>query len=53
MIVAECGAVGGMTIGRGNRSTRKKPAPEPLCPYVVEYPTDLILIEQVVLVKVG
>jgi hypothetical protein len=28
----ECGAVGGMRIGRGNRSTRKKPAPVPLYP---------------------
>jgi hypothetical protein len=28
----ECGAVGGMRIGRGNRSTRRKPAPVPLCP---------------------
>jgi hypothetical protein len=28
----ECGAVGGMIIGRGNRSTRRKPAPVPLCP---------------------
>jgi hypothetical protein len=28
----ECGAVRGMRIGRGNRSTRKKPAPVPLCP---------------------
>jgi hypothetical protein len=26
------GEIGGMTIGRGNRSTRKKPAPVPLCP---------------------
>jgi hypothetical protein len=26
------GAVGGMRVGRGNRSTRKKPAPVPLCP---------------------
>jgi hypothetical protein len=26
------GAVGGMRIGRGNRSTRGKPAPVPLCP---------------------
>jgi hypothetical protein len=25
-------AVGGMRIGRGNRSTRRKPAPVPLCP---------------------
>jgi hypothetical protein len=28
----ECGAVGGMRIGRGNRTTRRKPAPVPLCP---------------------
>jgi hypothetical protein len=28
----ECGAVGGIWIGRGNRSTRIKPAPVPLCP---------------------
>jgi hypothetical protein len=28
----DCGAVGGMKIGRGNRSTRRKPSPVPLCP---------------------
>jgi hypothetical protein len=28
----ECGAGGGMRIGRGNRSTRRKPAPLPLRP---------------------
>jgi hypothetical protein len=28
----ECGAVGVMRIGRVNRSTRRKPAPVPLCP---------------------
>jgi hypothetical protein len=27
----EYGVVGGMRIGRGNRSTRRKPAPVPLC----------------------
>jgi hypothetical protein len=27
----ECGAAGGMKIGRGNRSTRRKPAPVPHC----------------------
>jgi hypothetical protein len=32
MIDDECGAVIGMTIGRGNRSTRRKSAPVPLCP---------------------
>jgi hypothetical protein len=26
------GAIGGMKIGRGNRSTWRKPAPAPLCP---------------------
>jgi hypothetical protein len=29
---ADCGAVGGMRIGRVNRSTWSKPAPVPLCP---------------------
>jgi hypothetical protein len=28
----DCGAIGGMMIGRGNRSTRRKPAPAPLYP---------------------
>jgi hypothetical protein len=28
----DCGATGEMKIGRGNRSTRRKPAPAPLCP---------------------
>jgi hypothetical protein len=32
MIEDECGAVGGMKIGRGNLSTIRKPAPVPLCP---------------------
>jgi hypothetical protein len=27
-----CGEIGGMKIGRGNRSTRRKPTPAPLCP---------------------
>jgi hypothetical protein len=27
----DCGAIGGMKIGRGNRSSRRKPAPAPLC----------------------
>jgi hypothetical protein len=27
-----CGEIGGMKIGRGNRSTRRKPVPAPLCP---------------------
>jgi hypothetical protein len=37
----ECGVVGGMRIGRGNRSTRRKPAPVPLCP--PQIPHDLTL----------
>jgi hypothetical protein len=28
----DCGEIGGMKIGRGNRNTRTKPAPAPLCP---------------------
>jgi hypothetical protein len=35
----ECGAVGGMRIGRGSRSTRRKPAPAPL--YPLQIPHDL------------
>jgi hypothetical protein len=33
----ECEAVGGMRIGRGNRSTRRKPAPAPLRPRQIPY----------------
>jgi hypothetical protein len=32
MMGDECGAVGGMRIGRGSRSTRRKPVPVALCP---------------------
>jgi hypothetical protein len=34
MLGGDCdlGEIGGMKIGRGNRSTRRKPAPVPLCP---------------------
>jgi hypothetical protein len=28
----DCGAIGGMKLGRGNRSTQRKPAPAPFCP---------------------
>jgi hypothetical protein len=28
----DCGEIGGMKIGRGSRSTRRKPATAPLCP---------------------
>jgi hypothetical protein len=28
----DCGAIGGMKIGRGNRSIRRKPVQVPLCP---------------------
>jgi hypothetical protein len=28
----DCGAIGGMKVGKGNRSTRRKPGPAPLCP---------------------
>jgi hypothetical protein len=39
LIDGECGAVGGMRIGRGNRNTRRKPAPVPLHP--PQIPCDL------------
>jgi hypothetical protein len=29
---SDCAAIDGMKIGRGNRSTRRKPAAAPLCP---------------------
>jgi hypothetical protein len=28
----DCRAIGGMKIGKGKRSTRRKPIPPPLCP---------------------
>jgi hypothetical protein len=31
-IINEYGAVSGIRIGKGNRSTQRKPAPLPLCP---------------------
>jgi hypothetical protein len=31
-MINEYGAVGGIRTGRGNGSTRRKPAPAPLCP---------------------
>jgi hypothetical protein len=33
----DCGAIGGMKIGRGNRSTRRKPAPAPLLPQQITH----------------
>jgi hypothetical protein len=41
MIDGDCGAIGGMKIGRGSRSTRRKSAPAPLCP--PQIPHDLTL----------
>jgi hypothetical protein len=29
---SDCGDIGGMKIFRGNRSTRRKPTPAPICP---------------------
>jgi hypothetical protein len=31
------GEIGGMKIGRGNRSIRRKPAPAPLCPQQIPH----------------
>jgi hypothetical protein len=38
-MISESWAIGGMRIGRGNRSTGRKPAPVPLCP--PQFPHDL------------
>jgi hypothetical protein len=32
VVDGDCGEIGGIKIGRGNRSNRKKPTPAPLCP---------------------
>jgi hypothetical protein len=40
-MINECGAVGGLRIGRGNGSTRREPDPVPLCP--PQIPHDLTL----------
>jgi hypothetical protein len=36
----ECGAVGEMRIGKGNRSTRRKPTPVTLCPPQIPHDMD-------------
>jgi hypothetical protein len=41
-----CGAIGGMQIGRGNRSTRRKPAPEPLCPLQIPHDLNLRILNK-------
>jgi hypothetical protein len=33
----DCGEIGGIKIGRGNRSTRRKPSPAPLCPLQIPH----------------
>jgi hypothetical protein len=33
----ECGEVGGIRFGRGNRSTRRKPVSVPLCPLQISH----------------
>jgi hypothetical protein len=33
----DCGAIGGMKIGRGNRSTQRKPASVSLCPQQIPH----------------
>jgi hypothetical protein len=43
----DCGAIAGMQIGRGNRSTCRKPTPVPLCP--PQIPHDLTRAWQSVL----
>jgi hypothetical protein len=33
----DCGATGGLRMGRGNRSTRRKPVLEPRCPQQIPH----------------
>jgi hypothetical protein len=40
----DCGEIGGTKIGRGNRSTRRKPATAPLCPPQIPHVT-LYIVE--------
>jgi hypothetical protein len=40
----DCGAIGGTKIGRGNRSTQRKPAPAPLCPPQIPHDHFIYLI---------
>jgi hypothetical protein len=37
----DCVEIGGMKIGRGNRSTGRKPAPAPLCPPQIPHETEV------------
>jgi hypothetical protein len=41
----DCGEIGGMKIGRGNRSTRRKPAPAPLCPQQIPHDVPSLISE--------
>jgi hypothetical protein len=45
VVIDEYGAAGGVKIGRGNRSSRRKPASVPFCPpqipYVLTWDTSL------------
>jgi hypothetical protein len=38
----DCGEIGGMKIGRGNRSTRRKPAPAPHCSPQIHMPRPVL-----------
>jgi hypothetical protein len=44
----DCGEIGGMKIGRGNRSTRRKPAPAPLCPPQIPHAFLNILLRRLI-----
>jgi hypothetical protein len=36
-MIDDCGAIGGMKISRGNRSSQSKPTPAPLCPPQIQH----------------
>jgi hypothetical protein len=39
------GEIGGMMIGRGKRSYRRKPAPVPLCPHLCRIKRDIFYVD--------
>jgi hypothetical protein len=47
----DCGAIGGMRIGRGNRCTRRNPFPMPLCPPQILHELTLTLTRTAAVIK--
>jgi hypothetical protein len=48
----ECGAIGGMKIGRRNRNTRRKPVPVPLCPPQIPHDVTWALAGPIIIITI-